>query len=45
LAAIYAAMQADQRMGDGDVDGHVVWMRIVRAIDALIDVDKSGVAH
>ena len=44
-AAIFAAFQADKHMADGDMDGYAVWVRIVRAIDALIEVDKTGVAH
>ena len=36
-APIFAAMQADKRMGAGDLDGYVVWKRVIGAIKELLD--------
>lgn len=44
-ASIFALVQADKRLADGDRDGYAVWMRNVHAIQALVDVGKSGVMH
>ncbi len=36
-AAIFAAMQADACLEKGDLDGKVVWLAVIRAIDELKD--------
>ena len=42
-AAIHAAMRADELMEAGDLDGCVVWRRIITAIDVLRS--KEGSLH
>lgn len=34
-AAIFAAMRSDELLSKGDMEGHQVWIRIMRAIDEL----------
>jgi hypothetical protein len=34
-APIHAAMRADAMLEAGDLDGHAVWKRIVRAVEEL----------
>ncbi len=34
-APIHAAMRADAMLDTGDLDGHAVWKRILRAIEEL----------
>ena len=34
-ASLHAAMKADYFLGKGDVEGHLVWMRVKRAIEEL----------
>ncbi len=34
-AAIKAAMRADAMLEKGDLDGHAVWRRILRAVEEL----------
>ena len=36
-APIYAAMEADAMLDKGDLDGQVVWMRILEAIKELLN--------
>ncbi len=36
-APIFAAMQADKRLEDGDLDGKAVWMGVIRAIKELLN--------
>ena len=36
-AAIYAGMQADECLDKGDLDGKVVWLAVIRAIEELRD--------
>ncbi len=35
-APIYAAMQTDELLEQGDVDGVAVWKKILRAVDELL---------
>ena len=37
-AAIFAAMQADACLEKGDLDGKVVWLAVIEAIEELQDV-------
>ena len=41
-APIFAAMQADKCLGAGDLDGKAVWMRVIRAINELLDQQPPG---
>ncbi len=36
-APIFAAQQADRCLEAGDLDGKVVWMRVIAAIEELLD--------
>lgn len=36
-AAIFAALQADACLEKGDLDGKVVWLAVIRAIEELQD--------
>ena len=36
-APIFAAMQADKCLEAGDLDGKAVWMRVIGAIEELLD--------
>jgi len=36
-APIFAAMQADKCLEDGDLDGKAVWMGVIRAIKELLN--------
>ena len=48
-AAIFAAMQADTCLEKGDLDGKVVWLAVIEAIEELQDVsppdDGSAIRH
>lgn len=46
-APIHAAMRADELLENGDVEGKAVWMRILRAVDELMDrlVPEDVVRH
>ena len=37
-APIHAAMHADAMQEKGDLDGRAVWLRIVKAIEAVLEV-------
>jgi len=39
-APILAAMQADELMEAGDMDGRAVWLRIVKAIEELLSEER-----
>jgi len=39
-APIYAAMRADELLVAGDVEGQRTWLRIVKAVEALVDIEK-----
>ena len=41
-AAIRAAQRADELQDEGDVDGAVVWRRILEAIDELTRSRREG---
>ncbi len=36
-APIHAGMQADAMLEKGDMDGRAVWLRIIRAVEELLD--------
>ena len=36
-APIFAAQQADKCLGAGDLDGKATWMRVIGAIEELLD--------
>ncbi len=36
-APIHAAMRADEMLENGDMDGLAVWMRIVNAVEELLN--------
>jgi hypothetical protein len=47
-AAIFAGMQADECLEKGDLDGKVVWLAVIKAIEELQDVslpDKGVDVH
>ncbi len=41
-APIFAAMQADKCLEGGDLDGKAVWMRVIAAIEELLDQQPPG---
>ena len=41
-ADIKAAMRADELMDAGDMEGEAVWLRIVKAIEELLDKNPPG---
>jgi hypothetical protein len=41
LADIEAATRADELLAKGDIEGQRVWMRILRAIDELQQIEPS----
>ncbi len=44
-APILAAMQADELMEAGDMDGRAVWLRIVKAIAELLSEERPDDAE
>ncbi len=47
-AEIFAAMQADECLGKGDLDGKVVWQAVIKAIEELQDPstpDEGSAIH
>ncbi len=44
-APILAAMRADELMESGDMDGRVVWLRIVNAIEELLSEERPDDAQ
>lgn len=44
-AAIHAAMRADELLAAGDVDGQMVWKRILRAVEELLGHRNTGSLH
>ncbi len=47
-AAIFAAMQADACLEKGELDGKVVWLAVIRAIEELKDItppDQGTATH
>ncbi len=41
-APIHAAMQADAMLHKGDMDGRAVWLRVVRAVKELLDMEAAN---
>jgi hypothetical protein len=41
-APIEAAQRADAMLEAGDLDGHAVWLRIVRAVDELLSTERPA---
>ncbi len=44
-APILAAMRADELMESGDMDGRVVWLRIVKAVEELLSEERPDDAE
>jgi hypothetical protein len=44
-AAIFAGMQADECLEKGDLDGKVVWLSVIKAIEELQDVSLPKSVH
>ncbi len=44
-APIEAAMRADELAEDGDMEGQVVWLRIVKAIEELLSEERPDDAE
>lgn len=44
-AAILAATRADELPDAGDLDGRAEWMRILRAVDTLLDRRPRALVH
>ncbi len=40
-AKTHAAQMADKMLDKGDLDGQAVWLRIILAIDELLDIDAK----
>ncbi len=41
-APIHAALNADAMLDKGDLDGQRVWLRIVKAVEELLETRPSG---
>ncbi len=44
-APIHAAKQADELMGEGDIEGRAVWLRVKSAAEELLRVEARGAVH
>jgi hypothetical protein len=44
-AEFHASMRADELLEQGDVDGHLVWMRILKAIRSLTEIEPGERVH
>ncbi len=44
-APIHAAMRADELLDQGDMDGKVVWLRILAAVKELLAEEPEGTVH
>ncbi len=44
-APIHAAMRADAMLEKGELDGYVVWQRVLRAVEELQRVKPKGQPH
>ncbi len=44
-AGIEASMRADALLERGDLDGHVVWLRILKAVEELQNTKPTGPVH
>ena len=43
--AIHAAMRADEPMDRGDVDGRAVWLRIMKAMEEPLAMERPRVVR
>ena len=41
----HAAKQADEFMGEGDIEGRAVWLRVKSAAEELLRVEARGAVH
>ncbi len=41
MAVIHAAMRADEMLENGDLDGRVIWLRIIKAIEELTSTERD----
>ncbi len=44
LADIEAVMRADERLAAGDMEGQAVWLRIVKAVEELLSMERAETA-
>ncbi len=44
-APILAAMQADELLEAGDMDGRAVWLRIVKSVEELLSEERPADAE
>ncbi len=44
-AAIEAAMRADVLLGQSDMEGRAVWLRVLAAVNELEATEPDGVVH
>ena len=44
-AAIRAAQQADELLAAGDIEGRIVWLRILAAVEELMATKAPGPVH
>ena len=44
-ASIHAALRADELRSVGDFEGQVTWVRILRAVAALLSTESRGPVH
>ncbi len=44
-APFHAAMQADELLDQGDMDGKAVWLRVLAAVKELLAKEMEGPAH
>lgn len=44
-ADVHASMRANNLLEEGDTDGHLVWLRILKAIRSLADVEPGERVH
>ena len=42
---IHAAVRADKLMDAGDMEGRAVWLRIKAAVEEILRIETSGLAH
>ena len=42
LVDIEAAMRADEYLAAGDMEGEAVWLRIIKAIEEVLDTTPPG---
>ncbi len=44
-APVHAAMQPDELLEAGDMDGRAVWLRVLRAVKELLRTEPTGRLH